>query len=135
MIRGANVVRLKSRFYTFGSFESFSVTGNQCLPHNDFTGFDALGHVISASDLLRWRNTENLQSPSGLLWWQIRSIDGEVKRKHLPQRWNFSCFQPHAIKLGVFWPAAPSARMLAVQQFRFSLSAVFIALRDEASPL
>ena len=57
------------------------------------------------------------------------------QEKTFPHRWNFSCFQPHAIKLGVFWPAAPSARMLAVQQFRFSLSAVFIALRDEASPL
>jgi hypothetical protein len=57
------------------------------------------------------------------------------QEKTFPHRWNFSCFQPHAIKLGVFWSAAPSARMLAVQQFRFSFSAVFIALRDEASPL
>jgi hypothetical protein len=64
---------------------------------------------------------------------QSRSIEGELKRKHFPRCWSFSCFQPDAIKLGVFWPPAPSARLLAVQQF--SLSAVFIALRDEASPL
>jgi hypothetical protein len=27
------------------------------------------------------------------------------KRKDFLHRWNFSCFQPHVIKLGVFWPS------------------------------
>jgi hypothetical protein len=43
-----------------------------------------------------------------------RSIEGDVKRKHFSRGAgrSFSCFQPHVIELEVFWPAAPSARML-----------------------
>src|ERR1019366_2067692 len=94
---------------------------------------DTRSIVVTLSRILALRNDPANQAGAwavGKLFYRRGS-----QEKTFPHRWNFSCFQPHAIKLGVFWPAAPSARMLAVQQFRFSLSAVFIALRDEASPL
>jgi hypothetical protein len=80
------------------------------------------------------RSWKRIRRRPAFRWPVESSIEGEVKEKYLPCRWSFSCFQPHAIKLGVFWPAARWARMLnmAARRFRFSFPAVFIALRDEA---
>ena len=58
-----------------------------------------------------------------------RSLKGEVKKKHTPNGWIFSCFAAHLFEQDLFRPSAPGARLLgiATQRFGFSLPAVFIA--------
>jgi IS1 family transposase len=69
--------------------------------------------------------TEHLWSTDDL----ISSIKGEVKKKHIPFGWNFSCFAAHLIERDLFCSSAACARSRgnATPWFGFSLPAVFIA--------